>query len=268
MAPREEETEKRLIGAALGANQMIVLDNVTRLVQGDFLNQVSEQAMLKLRPLGTSALVTVPNTFVCVIDGNNLTVADDMVRRCVQCRLDANVAEPERREFAFDPMERVAADRGHYIAACLTIVLAYVAAGSPGRLSAPASYREWSNRVRSALVWLGEDDPLVTVEELREDDPGRHRRFDVFQAWSELNELVLHEEGLRTRELIAVAQGSSPLHEALLTVAAGHGVNSDKIDVKRLGHWLKSQVGAIAAGVKLVVDRGDKQRPRWRLHPA
>ena len=54
----------------------------------------------------------------------------------------------------------VMADRGKYIAACLTICRAYIAAGRPDKLPKLASFGGWSDTVRSALVWLGEADPV------------------------------------------------------------------------------------------------------------
>ena len=149
------ETDKRLVAAALNGRPVLVLDNARHIVQGDFMCQVGERPLLLLRPLGTSTPVQVRNTFTTIIDGNNLTVADDLVRRVVRAVIDPNLAEPERRQFRLDPVDMVRAERGRYVAACLTIVLAYIAAGSPCRLPRLASYRQWSDRVRSPLVWLG-----------------------------------------------------------------------------------------------------------------
>ena len=58
----------------------------------------------------------------------------------------------------------VLADRGKYIAACLTICRAYIAAGRPDKLPKLASFGDWSDTVRSALVWLGEADPVKSMD--------------------------------------------------------------------------------------------------------
>ena len=47
---------------------------------------------------------------------------------------------PELRQFHGDPVATVLADRGPYIAAVLTIVRAYLAAGCPGLLPPLASF--------------------------------------------------------------------------------------------------------------------------------
>src|SRR5262249_52745892 len=60
-----KETEKRLIGAAWAQQPIIALDNVGggELLMGDFLCQATERPVLQIRPLGTSNLVRISNTF-------------------------------------------------------------------------------------------------------------------------------------------------------------------------------------------------------------
>ena len=90
---------------------------------------------------------------------------------------------PELRTFPFDPVERVMLNRGSYVAACLTIVRAYLAAGSPDRCKPLASFEQWSDLVRSALVWLGCADPCESIQEAREDDPELSALRAVVEAW-------------------------------------------------------------------------------------
>ena len=54
VSDKAEETEKRLIGAALAQFPIIALDNVSTLLWGDFLCQATERAQMQIRPLGTS----------------------------------------------------------------------------------------------------------------------------------------------------------------------------------------------------------------------
>ena len=147
------EADKRLIGAALIQLPIIALDNVSALLLGDFLCQATERPLLQVRPLGTSNLVRIANTFTIFANGNNLTVGADVVRRTIQCALDANMEMPEAREFAADPVATVLADRGRYIAACLTIARAYIVAGRPGRLPPRPSTK--AGRTPCAAPWSG-----------------------------------------------------------------------------------------------------------------
>jgi len=270
VAPKPEETEKRLIGAALAGYPIIAIDNVRILLEGDFLCQVTERPLMQLRRLGSSEQIRVTNTFTALANGNNATVADDLVRRTISCALDANMENPEKRTFRTNPLSTVMRNRGAYIAACLTIARAYIAAGKPDRRPPLPSYEGWSDIDRSSLVWLGYPDPVETMEAARGADPVREDRSAVFSAWH--CELKMGERYLAAdlaeradhryeydQSLVAPA-----LRDALLSVAAMRG-NAGLIDPRRLGIWLKKNENTIACGFKLTADRSDADRPRWAL---
>jgi putative DNA primase/helicase len=269
-APNPEETEKRLIGSALAGHTIIGIDNCRETLEGDFLCQVTERPLLELRALGKSDKIHVANTFVIFANGNNVAVADDLVRRTICCSLDANVENPEGREFLRDPLAAIQRNRGSYIAACITIARAYIAAGRPGKLPPLASYEGWSDIVRSSLVWLGYPDPVDTMTKARAADPVRQDRGRAFAAWRD--ELGV-DRGYTTAEIIDHAEerhsydGSRTrpvIHAVLIEVAQKHAAPG-QIEPRRLGRWLTKQENTIAAGLKLTVDRGDIQRPRYRL---
>ena len=88
-------------------------------------------------------------------NGNNIRVVGDLVRRTLTVQLDANQEEPEKRTFGFDPVERVKANRGKYLAAVFTIVRAYMAAVCPS--VQVEAFENWSRMARHPLVWLGEE---------------------------------------------------------------------------------------------------------------
>ena len=118
----EEETEKRLGAALMVAQPLISIDNVTGDLGGDALCQAVERPSLRMRILGASKLASIEargTTFFAT--GNNLVIFGDMTRRVITARLDARMERPEYREFAGDPVAKVQANRGAYIAAALTI---------------------------------------------------------------------------------------------------------------------------------------------------
>src|SRR5580704_770630 len=88
------------------------------------------------------------DTFSVFANGNNVVVADDMVRRTLCITLDANMENPEDREFEANPLGTVQADRGKYVGACLTIGRAYILAGRPDRPRPLPSFERWSDIVR------------------------------------------------------------------------------------------------------------------------
>ena len=108
-----------------------------------------------------------------------------MVRRSLVAELDPQVERPELRQFDASPVATVEADRGRYVSACLIIVRAYIAAGRPGLLQPLASFNEWSDLVRSALVWLGCADPVLSMEAARDNDPELSELREVMAAWKQ-----------------------------------------------------------------------------------
>ena len=270
MSANDEENEKRLAGAMLAQQPIIAMDNVTTLLMGDLLCQIIERPEVLCRRLGGSDMTTIANSVTVLANGNNLTIAADVVRRVIQIVLDADLESPETRTFTYDPVASVLADRGHFVAAVLTIARAYGVAGMPGRLPPRPSFERWSDIVRSPLVWLGWPDPVRSVERVRAEDPIRAARAAVFSAW--VRELQVNV-GYYTRELIAAAEerGGSELvrpalWDALFALAAPKS-GYQTIDPLKFNHWLRKNTDVIAAGHKLLVDRSDQARPRYKLVP-
>jgi putative DNA primase/helicase len=231
--------------------------------------------LVKVRILGLSKMVTVPNAATYFATGNNLTFVGDMTRRGVRARLDAGVERPELREFTTeDPVETVKRERPKYVAVCLTILRAYIVAGAPEQTRPLGSFEDWSRLVRDALVWLGEADPVDTMERSRTEDPRREALAAVLAQWS----AVLGPARVSVKDVIDkatdfdCAQGGldfnrrSFLHpefrEALLTVAGDSG----NINGRRLGKWLSRAKGEIVNGLRIVADGTLEGIARYRLH--
>lgn len=270
IAPADpSETEKRLIGAALAGYPIIALDNCNGVLTGDFLAQVTERPLLQLRPLGTSGVIRVANTFTVFANGNNITVSADLVRRTVLCTLDANMENPESRVFEQNPIADILADRGRYIGACLTVARAYVCQKSPNKLPRLASFERWSDLVRSLLVWLGKEDPASGVDTIRAEDPTRNARAAVFDGWAKT---LIVGQGYVAGDIIDEAEkydmnSNAFVHpdfrSALLGIAKSK--TADRIDGRRLGWWLHSSAKVVSGKYKLIVDRADVSRPKWKL---
>ena len=105
--------------------------------------------------------------------GNNVVIAGDLTARAIVCTLDPECERPEERRFKLNLHEWVPAHRGELVAAALTIVRAYLAAGEPqkGKLPNFARFEDWSRFVREPLVWLGMADPCLTRKRIEEQRP-------------------------------------------------------------------------------------------------
>ncbi len=218
-------------------------------------------------------MMAIPNSFTVFANGHNLVVAADMAaRRTIVAELDANVEDTTKRTFQSpSPTQKIAKDRGKYVAAVLTIARAYVVARCPDLLTLP-SYDAWSRYVRSPLIWLGEADPIDTMGTARDDDPVRAERIRVFAAWAAALGCT-NPHGWRTAELIHEASRTDgggfwlneAFRDALLEIAPAKRLGETPIDADRLGYWLRGAKGAIAGGYKLTSNTADRSRPRWVL---
>ena len=181
-APDEGEMEKRLIAVLLRGGSLLNIDNVSGPLTGDFLSAMLTAPTISGRVLGESRVVELDTRTMILATGNNLAPRGDLVRRVVVCRLDAGTEEPDKRQFDFDPVQDVARERGQMVADVLTVLRAFVAAGRPVRVPTLGSFEDW-DLVRGALVWLGEDDPLVTQARSQGEDEDREMVREVLDIF-------------------------------------------------------------------------------------
>jgi hypothetical protein len=253
-----DETEKRIGAILLSGIQMVSLDNCIHDLGGELLCQVSERPMIRIRILGRSEMPLCECHTVVYATGNNITFKGDMVRRGLACNLEALDERPELRQFQDDALDIVAADRGAYVAAGLTIVRAYLAAGSPKVCPAIGSYAAWSTMVRSPLVWLGEPDPVISMEGLRDEDEELSNISEFVQQW--LDSGLSLDTGFLLVSIVEEAcappppnyYGPQPFKELLLRIAATKS-DPSKVSAERLGRWLRRISGRV---VSLVDSQG------------
>jgi hypothetical protein len=269
----EAELEKRIGSLLLSGAAAISIDNLTRPLESDFLAMIITQPAPKMRILGRSQTVTVPTNALLFATGNGLTCGSDMWRRVPICLIDPAVERPSERRFDFNPAERALRNRGRYVAAALTVLRAYQVAGSPAQDGkAMGSFEEWCLLVRDALLWLGEADPVATCVPPC-DDPDRERFVALILAWQAI---IGEKRGVTLKEAIRIATDGattsstrSELFDAFHAVAAPMVRGSDsKIDVRRLGIWLRSKKRLVIGGLRLMPEGESQAGMRWRLERA
>ena len=271
----EEELEKRLGALLLAGDQVIAIDNCEAPLGGEFLCSMLTQVVVRPRILGRSEAPELPSNAMVTATGNNLILIGDMTRRAVLCRLDPKEERPELRKFATDPLASVRADRGRYVVAALTILRAYHVAGRPSAPNPLGSFKDWSNWVRGALLWVGHADPVDTIEAVRALDPKLDLLIAVLLPWRD----VIGHTHISVADLIKVANAQRPVpessgvqfpklefvhpefREALLSVA-GDGGN---VNGKRLGKWFGAQQGRVVQGLRIVRRGLIAGNLRWQL---
>jgi len=246
-AKSEEELEKRL-GSLLLSGDSIALDNCAAPVNSSFLCSVLTQLIVKPRTLGKSETPSLPTNIMVTATGNNLRIAGDLTRRSLICRIDPETERPELRKFDNDPVADAKAHRPQLIVAGLTMLKAYLVAGCPCQVNL-GSFEDWSKLIRSTLIWLGETDPVETMERLRESDPVLDEKRVVMDAWKDLYadrkiEVADIMKHLGEEESLADPQKRENLRTALLAIAGVRG----EVDGKRLGFWLRANKDAMLDG--------------------
>ena len=214
------------------------------------LAQAIERPLLRLRPLGTSDTITIKSRATILANGNQLRVRDDMLRRPLPADLDAEMERPETRTFSGNPVVTVLDNRGRYVSDALIIVRAYLAARLSWAAKVLLAALSWSHLVRSALVWLGCDDPVSVMEQSRDEDPGLAELREVMDLWDHtfataaMTIKAVVNEANQTR-IEADEHGDIPEHggkrvlchpelrDALIRVSGGR----NEIDSRKLGMW-------------------------------
>jgi hypothetical protein len=268
-----EEQEKRIATAMASGRALVSLDNLNGELASDLLCQAMTQPIVLLRRMGVLAEIKITSRSTYTANGNNITIADDLVRRTLLAQIDTKMEKPWDKKFSRKPLEMIARDRAKYIEAALTIPLAYMAAGLPDPPELNG-FGQWSRLVRGPLMWLGEADPAETMQAAREGDARLQAKATALSAIADLFGLgqdrartaaqmieatdpfsgaVVLKELLRT-PLVPEAKQKA-LREALMAVAAA----GKEISAAKLGQWLRRAKGQIVNGYCL---QGEPDRTR------
>jgi hypothetical protein len=246
----EEELEKRLGAALLAGQPLVTIDNVVGEIGGSALCQMVERPRPQVRILGRSELVEIEARSVSMFaNGNNIVIVGDLCRRVIRVRLDSGLENPETRTFNLNPVAMVLANRGAYIAAALTVCRSYIAAGRPDPRPRLASFEEWSDTVRSALVWLDRADPVDSMDMSRSDDPDRAALMEMHAAWKEVfgtgeqHGVTLKDAIDKADEFTPGSPNQLPTYHNLRLRAAIQAIMPDqrRLTVKDLSYWMRGK---------------------------
>ena len=262
----EEEREKRITALVMEGVAFVIFDNVEGIIGGQSLNIILTSASWTGRILGLSRStgeLQLRTTFLAT--GNNCDFARDTPRRTIHVRLLSPLEHPEERSDFVHPylIEWVYSQRPKLAAACLIILRAYRAAGSPDmHLGAMGGYTDWHRVVRSAVVWVGLADPVATQNHL------------TAVADRSTAELVALLHGILAAQLgtpdwhsaqqllqIATTVTGAELHGALLEHAPGR--RGELPTARVIGVLLRRHVDRVHGG--LVLRRSTGVHTRWRV---
>jgi putative DNA primase/helicase len=263
----EEELKKVFTSVLLAGDPVVVFDNLPNgaVIKSAALSQFVTSDDYADRKLGESQRVKFRNRTRVVLTGNNVTLASDNARRTLVCDLQLQVESLKDRlvEFELPNLSvHIKLNRARYVAAALTVLRAYAVHPEPLLLPALDSFEDWSWRVRDALVWLGEEDPVAAVEY---DNDGSAEIGAAYSAIASVVQLKLgasQSMAFRANELVNWASGNALLRDSLEQAGCSDAVNASKV-----GYWLRAHKNRIASGLKLTSQQvdGGRQPNRWQL---
>lgn len=261
----QTEERKRLLALLMGGDPVICIDNVERPLGSDALCTILTSETWSERLLGVNKNVDVSTSVLFLATGNNIIFQGDLTRRVLKSTIDPKCERPEERKFDVNLYCYVKEFRSKLVNAGLTILKAYDYAGRPSQnLPQLGSFEEWSNWVRSALVWCDLQDPCETRSSIEDKDPisGSLKRLLIIW-YREFKEPVL------ARTVLERASICIELREAIEELAG----DPLKIGTKKFGNCLQkyqnrredglcivqrgSNQGAILWGVKKNIENGE-----------
>ena len=171
-ARSDDEMRKRITSTLRQLPAQILLDNVRGTLDDASLASVLTARVWADRILGESNNVEIPVSCTWVATGNNVGMSDEIARRTVPIRLDAQVERPDARGgWRHDHIEDwVIEHRGELVGACLTLCQAWFAAGrpKPSNTVRLGGYEAWSRVMGGILEVAGQPGFLDNLRKFRE----------------------------------------------------------------------------------------------------
>ncbi|MGA1825944.1 MAG: hypothetical protein ACMUIP_14910 [bacterium] len=280
--PHEES--KKLLALLLAGDPIILIDNCEHPISGETLCTILSQESYKGRILGASKMGEASTAVTIMASGNNLRFKGDMSARALLCTIDPGVEHPEEREFDVNLYEHIPLNRAIYVNAALTILKAYIDAGRPKQNSIKpwSKYQEWSDKVRSALIWLEQEDPYKSHYKIEADDPIQEQftRF-LHQWWVCLadREITLKNAfDVNYMTKLKMDSGNCPQedttnHQVLCDIA--REISDDRfgpdaeINLRKIAAYLMKYENKIAGGLKIQrVKTSGKNTNKWKVTKA
>ncbi len=253
----ESEEKKRIISILLEGDPIVCYDNIEKPFGSPTLCSILTEENYKDRILNKNETKSVLTNITFLATGNNLTFAGEISTRALLCKLDPKVERPEERSFDVNLRVYIPQNRYHLVSKCLTLLRGYIAAEKPNQnLKTLGRFEEWSDLIRSAIVWLGLADPCDTRKSIEDSDPIRLNLNSLFYCWHEL----FKSRGVKAIEIVDKAKSeeneiAKTLKETLIELAIN---NKGEIDSRILAKKLSLYKNRIEGGYRLL-NKGNHQ---------
>jgi len=207
----DEEVRKKITAALLTAPAVLLLDNISHVLDSASLAAALTTTVWTDRVLGQTKMVTTPNRALWLATGNNPVLSRENARRTVRIRLDADVERPWLRDGFRHPdlPAWVRAQRPALVVAVLTLLRSWAQAGRPRGTVPLGSFEDWAAVVGGVLEHAGVEGFLADREDDHEVcDPEEEEWAAFVDRWAE----AFGEERVPARELLRLAVDVGAFH--------------------------------------------------------
>jgi hypothetical protein len=257
-----EEATKSMLSLLLTCPAVIEFDDMATdwIPHGSILRMLTSERVTD-RILGVSKVGTVSTRTLFLGSGNNTGAVRDLLRRVLTINIDPKCATPAMIGYSFNPLEQVRKDRGCYVAAVLTIILAWRQAGKPHtHVDNIATYGgAWSENCRQPLLWLGQPDPATALFEQVKQNPDGDSLHGLMVEWQShfgttattVRKAIVESDSLGGNDLLD-AMRECPVEE------------KGEINPSKLGWYIKKNANRIVDGLMFQQSMADG-RTAWRV---
>ncbi|MEO6823772.1 MAG: DNA-primase RepB domain-containing protein [Nitrosospira sp.] len=184
-----EEATKVMLSLLLPGPAVIEFDDMdTDWLPHGIIKRVLTAEHVTDRILGVSKTATVSTRALFLGSGNNVGPIRDLLRRIVTIHLDPRCSTLATITYKSLPVDQVRQNRGLYVSAVLTIILAWRREGSPrADVENIVTFGgPWSDYCRHPLMWLGYPDPATALLEQVKHDPDADTLSGLMIEWQKV----------------------------------------------------------------------------------
>jgi hypothetical protein len=249
----EEEVRKSILTSLMESRTFIVYDNINHTVDSPSLANALTANYYTDRKLGVSESARIRVRNVWAATANNPALSNELTRRALLIRIKARDERPDlRTDYTIQNLgEWGIENRGRLVAACLTLIQAWVARGKHRTSDRMGGYTDWASTMGGILQLAGYTDFLGNIVQFRSQTAG------AGVAWTAFTEGWWDEYGPAT----VVASD-------LIRQAENAGIEFKKDDAKRqvqeFGTLLSKQVGNYYGSY--LIESGDRIRGKGKTY--
>ena len=256
-----EEATKVILSLLLTSPAVIEFDDMdTDWIPHGTIKRMLTAEHITDRILGVSKTATVSTRTLFLGSGNNVGPIRDLLRRVLTIHIDPRCATPATKSFNGSPVDKVRQHRGRYVAAVLTIVQAWRAAGSPReKVDNIVTFGgAWSDYCRHPLMWLGQPDPATALLDQIRHDPDADALGGLLKEW----DAAFGSTPTTVRKVVdATIFG----HQELLDAMREFPIEEKgEINRSKLGRLLRKNANRIVGGLEFQKAEADG-RTAWRV---